>query len=104
MGALIGILVGSLLRTFLPYFTTGLEIVAKENTWKAWPQFQWKYLTMFILSLIGYGVTFLTLPGTFDALLSWEFIASVALAYSGGDVGRQLIKGGAAVVSMVNGR
>lgn len=101
---LVGLLVGAALRTLLPYVSTGLEEVAKAQDWKAWPKFQPSYLAMFALAVIGFGVSFLTVPGAFTGLMAWGFVQAVALAYSGGDIGRQLIKGGAATVRMVRGR
>jgi len=94
----LGLLVGAALRTLLPYIATSLETVAKAESWKAWPPFKPSYLVAFIVAVLAFGVTFVTVPGALQAFVEWQFVASVALAYSGQDISRQIIKVGAVVV------
>lgn len=100
----LGLLVGAALRTLLPYIATSLEIVAKAENWRAWPRFQPSYLVAFIVAVIGFGVTFLTVPGALLAFLAWEFVPSVALGYGGQDIGRQIVKMGQAGIARLRAR
>ncbi len=95
-----GLILGAVLRTLLPYVTTSLECVAQAESWKAWPPFKPSYLVAFLVALAGFGVTFLTVPGALGGFLRWDFVASVALAYTGQDIGRQIVK----VASVLQGR
>ena len=88
---------GCVLRTVLPYITSGLQIVSEEGSWKAWPAFEPKYLASLALALIAYGVILATVPGAISALSSTSFIAATGIGYAGGDLARETIKAGSVV-------
>jgi hypothetical protein len=74
--------------------------VGKAKTWKVWPAFDASYLAALALAVLAFGVAFLTQPGLFGAFRTWPFVASVALAYSGEDLARKILKGVEAVRTM----
>jgi hypothetical protein len=86
------LLVGCAMRFILPYILVGFEAVGRENTWKAWPPWEWRYLTSLVLSLIGYGVMMVVIP---DTVAKWAAMAPVQViifAYAGQDVASRLQK------------
>jgi len=83
---------GCAMRFLLPYVVLVLETIGRENSLKAWPKWEWQYLTSFLLSLIAYGVMLVVAPGT---LVEWAEMAPiqlVILAYAGQDVASRLQK------------
>lgn len=90
---IVGLLaIGCAMRFILPYVLTGLEAVGRENSLSAWPAWEWRYLTSFLLSLIAYGVMMVVIP---DTLAKWAAMAPiqlVILAYAGQDVAHRLVK------------
>jgi len=90
--AVVAIALGCALRTLLPYVMVGLEAIAREQDWKAWPRFEPSYLSAFGLAVIAYAVTLVTVPGAWAQLLDMAFVQIVALAYAGQDLARQVIK------------
>jgi hypothetical protein len=87
----LSLLGGCALRTLLPYIVAGLNKVAKEG-WAAWPRFEARYLSSFILAAIGYTIVLGTVPGVYEKLLTMGYIQIVALAYAGQDLTREAIK------------
>ena len=94
---LIGLLVGTLLRVIVPYLRTGLERVAETGNFVDWPVFDWRYLSLFLLPIVEFGVAFLTVQGLWSAAFSWGFVPAVALAYAGADIGRDVVGAASAV-------
>jgi hypothetical protein len=88
----LGLLIGAALRTFLPYVVAAFEAVRDAESWSAWPPFKPSYLIAFLVACLGFGVAFVTVPGALVGFLSWDFFAAVALAYTGQDIGRQIVK------------
>jgi hypothetical protein len=88
----VGLLVGFALRTFLPYLATGFEAVKDAEDWGAWPPFKPSYLVAFLVLIVAFGVTLLTVPGALAEFLTWTFFTAVAFAYAGQDVARQIVK------------
>ena len=88
----VGLFVGTLLRVFVPYVREGLQAVAQSGTWRAWPVFDWRYLALFLIPLLEFGVAFVTIEGLFRTALAWGFVQAVMLAYSGADFGKELVQ------------
>ena len=99
-GALI---LGCALRTLLPYLTTGLKVVGDSGKWSDWPHFEPAYLSSFALAIILYSVTFLTVPGAWEVVLTTPFVALTGIAYAGQDMIREVIKGVSGVRGLVRG-
>ena len=87
----VGLAVGVALRVLVPYVRSGLESVAESGAFTSWPIFDWRYLALFLLPLIEFGVAFLTVDGLWQAAFSWGFVPAVAMAYSGADIGRDVV-------------
>lgn len=88
----------------IPYLRAAFATVAESGNFNAWPRFDWRYLALFVLPLIEYAVAFLTIPGLWEATLTWEFIPAVALGWAGTGIGKELLQTGAAVYSIVDQR
>lgn len=84
--------VGCAMRFLLPYVLIGFEAVGRENSWTAWPAWEWRYLTSLILSLIGYGVMLVVVPETLTQLTAMAPVQVVILAYAGQDVASRVVK------------
>ena len=95
------LLLGCALRFLLPYVIAGLEAISKEGKWSAWPSFKPHYLSAFGLSVIGYAVPILTVPGTLKTLIEMHPASVVAIAYSGQDLGRRVLKRVISVVKAI---
>lgn len=93
----LGLLLGCAMRTLLPYLVTGLELIAKKNSFSAWPKFEPAYLSAFILAVMGYGVTLAAAPGAWGAVLLMDFVQAVAYAYTGQSLARLVVKTAVAV-------
>lgn len=79
-------------RFLLPYIILGIETVGRENSLKAWPAWEWHYLTSLVLSLIAYGVMMLLNPQALIGLLAMAPVQIVILAYAGQDVASRFQK------------
>lgn len=88
---LIGLVVGAALRVGVPYVRAGLEDVAKTGNFKSWPVFDWRYLALFLLPILEFGMAFLTIDGLWEAQFSWGFVSAVAMAWAGTDIGRDVV-------------
>ena len=97
----LGLLLGCAMRTLLPYVVTGLELIAKENSFAAWPRFEPSYLSAFVLAVLGYGVTLATSPGAWSAVLLMDFVQAVAYAYTGQSLARLVVKAAVAVSTWI---
>jgi len=97
---LVALLVGVLLNIFVPYLRKGLEEVALTGSFKNWPKFDWRYLAMFLIPVLEYGVAFLTIDGLWQQMLTWAWIYAVSLAYAGTDIGKEVTKLGMAVYTI----
>ena len=63
-------------------------------------QFDWRYLAQFLLPVLQFGVAFLTIDGMWDAAMAWQLVPAIALAYTGTDIGKEIVKGGMAIVKI----
>jgi len=86
------LLAGSALRFILPYIVVGLAAVGEKNTWKAWPIWQWKYVTSIILAMLGYGIAVVANPESVAGMLSLTPMTIIGIAYFGQDMASQVIK------------
>jgi len=77
-------------RVLVPYLRAGLEQVAETGSFADWPVFDWRYLALFLLPLIEFGIAFLTVDGLWAAALSWGFVPAFAMAWAGTDIGREM--------------
>lgn len=98
----VGLLVGAVLRYFVPWIVEGLKRVGEREDWLAFPCLSPKYLSSVVIAVVGFVIAFLTVPGLFEAFCSWGFIPAIALSYSGQALGRDLIKGIGGVKSIVS--
>jgi hypothetical protein len=101
MHNLIGLLVGTLLKVFVPYVRTVLEYIASTGRLEIRPKFDWRYLAMVLLPIMEFGVAFLTIPNLWETAMGWEFIVAVGLAYSGTDIGKEISKSASAIYRIV---
>jgi hypothetical protein len=92
-----GLLLGTALRVLVPYVRAGFELVTETGSFADWPTFDWRYLALFAMPVIEFGVAFLTLNGLWNAAQAWEFIPAVSMAYAGADIGREVVGTVAAV-------
>lgn len=99
-----GLLVGTLLLVAIPYLRRAFTTVSETGDFKSWPRFDWRYLAMFVLPVIEYSVAFLTVPGLWEAALTWELIPAIALGWAGTGIGKELIQTGTAVYKIVDQR
>ena len=97
--AVLAIVLGCALRTLLPYVLTGLQKIAESGEWASWPRFEPAYLSAFVLAVMAYALTLITIPGAWGALLAMAFVQVVALAYAGQDLARHVLKAGAAIAA-----
>jgi len=91
-------LVGCAGRFILPYVAAGLQAVGKlpagakwADVVKAWPDWEWKLLTAFILASGVFGGSLL-FPPVRATLVSMSVEALILTGYVGQDLGRQAIK------------
>lgn len=98
--SVLGLLVGTLLKVFVPYVRAVLENIAKTGKFVISPAFDWRYLAMILLPLMEFGVAFLTVQGLWEAAQGWPLIMSISLAYSGTDLGKEFAKGASALYNI----
>ena len=84
--------IGCALRFVIPYVFTGLEAVGRDNSWKSWPPWEWRYLTSFLLSLMAYGLMMLLTPGTLEKFAQMAVLQVILMAYAGQDVASRVVK------------
>lgn len=99
-----GLLLGTVLLVVVPYLRRAFTTVAETGDLKSWPKPDWRYLALFMLPVIEYGVVFLTVPGLWEAALTWEFIPAVALGWAGTGIGKELLQTGNAVYRIIEQR
>jgi|GEM_PF-4029977 len=85
------VVVGLLLRTFVPYFVAAYELIKETNRWVL-PAFEPKYVLPPAATLGLYVLAALTIPGTLNALAGMHPALLIAAVYSGQDIVRQTIK------------
>ena len=88
----VGLLLGVVLRVLVPYVRSGLEKVAESGSFNSWPVFDYRYLALVLLPLLEFAIAFLTVPGLWRAAFGWEFIPSVAMAYVGYDISKEIVQ------------
>lgn len=94
---LVGLFIGTILKVFVPYIRNTLERMADTGELKVMP-FDWRYLAQFLLPVLQFGVAFLTIDGMWETAMGWELIPTIAMAYTGTDIGKEIVKGGMAIV------
>jgi hypothetical protein len=78
-------------RFVIPYLITGLQLVGEANNWRAWPSWEWKLFTAFLLASGTFGGSLL-FPAVRDTLMSMSIEAIILAGYVGQSIGRDLIK------------
>ena len=78
-------------RFVLPYVIAGLQAVGEQNTWKAWPAWEWKLLTAFLLASGVFGGSLL-FPAVRETLMSMSVESVILAGYVGQSIGRDIIK------------
>ena len=78
-------------RFVLPYLAAGFMAVGEANSWAAWPKWEWKLLTAFILAAGVFGGSLL-FPAARATLQSMSVEAIILAGYVGQDLGRQAVK------------
>jgi len=90
--AVVGLwLLGCALRFFVPYILEGFRLVAQENTWKAWPAWEWKLLTAFLTASMVFGLSLIP-EAIRDVWMAMSAEAIILAAYVGEDVTRRAVK------------
>ena len=97
MEAILGILIGALLRVLVPYVRSGLQEVANSGNFTQWPVFDYRYLALVLLPILEYGIAFVTIEGLWTSALSWGMIYAIQLGWSGSDIGKEIVQIGSAV-------
>ena len=92
-----GLLLGTAMMVLIPYVTAALQLVAETGSFEDFPPFDWRYLALFLIPLVGFGVSFLTIEGLWEAAHEWGFIHSVAIGYAGVHLTKEVVVGGAAI-------
>lgn len=91
--ALAGLFTGVTLRVVVPYIRAVLEKIAETGKIKPWPlPFNWRYLALFLLPVLEYGVAFLITEGLWETVLSWSFVVATMTAYAGTALGKEVIQ------------
>lgn len=78
-------------RFVIPYVSAGFMAVGEANDWKAWPAWEWKLLTAFILASGAFLATLLS-PAMRELLITMAPETIILAGYVGQDLGRQVIK------------
>lgn len=104
MYAILGLLLGAALRVIVPYVRSGLQDVAESGNFSGWPRFDFRYLAMFLLPILEYGVAFITIEGLWQGALSWGLIYAVNLGWSGTDIGKEIFQIGQAIGNFFRNR
>ena len=78
-------------RFVLPYVLAGLQAVGEQNTWKAWPAWEWKLLTAFLIAAGFFGIS-LIVPATRTTLVSMSMEAIIMAGYIGLDLSNRSVK------------
>jgi len=81
--------IGSALKYVLPYVIEGLVQVGLG---KAWPRWEWRYLSAFALAVIGFGLPMSITPGFFVQLATMAPIGLIGFAYAGNEMSRVVVK------------
>ena len=97
---MIGLFIGTLVMVLLPYFRTALEAVAESGDIKSWIKPDWRYLALFLLPVLEFGVGFLTVEGLWQQAQTWKFVNGALLGYSGTHLGKELVTGGSAIYTI----
>lgn len=84
MWNLIAIFLGVVLRTQLPYLREAFGRISKTGSWLSWPTYKPSYAAAFIIALLGYGVSLVTVTGSWAYLMRMSFVETTALSYAGG--------------------
>ena len=103
MWGFIGWALGIAVRFIYPYIKVALETVAEANDWSAWPRFEWKYLTLFIIGIIELGIGLLLYDGMIAAVGNWSLFAGFAVGYAGTEMGKIAIDIGIATAKISRG-
>ena len=98
---LFGLLIGTILQVISPWIRASLEAVAESGKWESRLPFDWRYMALFLLPVFEFGVAFVTVEGLWAQAQAWTFVGGSLLAYSGTHLGKELIKGAAAVYKIV---
>jgi hypothetical protein len=92
---------GPALQVIAPYLRMAFEKIAETGKIKPWPlPLDWRYLAMFLLPPLEYGVAFAITPGLPAVVAKWGIIEAIAFAYAGSHLGKEVVMAGAAVVKM----
>lgn len=78
-------------RFVLPYLFAGLQAVGEANSWKAWPAWEWRLFTAFLLASGAFGGS-LIIPAVRQTLVTMTPDAIILAGYVGQDLGRRIIK------------
>jgi len=84
-------LLGCAGRFAIPYLSAGFQAVGDANSWKAWPDWEWKLLTAFILASGVFGGSLL-FENVRLALVAMSPETIVLAGYVGQSIGRDVIK------------
>ena len=90
--AWVGIVAGFAVHIFGGYLIACLQAVGEANDWSAWLKFEPRYLTSFVLLVIGVAIGVMLNPALLEQINAMSFLVAFAYAY-GGQVGaRQVVK------------
>jgi len=83
MVGFIGWFAGTALRNLWPYLRVGMEKVAEENKWSAWPPFELRYLMLFLISAAELGIALLIFDGFYGTVIGWPLATAALAGYAG---------------------
>ena len=88
----VGIIAGFAVHIFGGYLIACLQAVGEANDWGAWLKFEPRYLTSFVLLIVGVAIGVMLNPVLLEQINAMSFLAAFAYAY-GSQVGaRQVVK------------
>jgi len=99
-----GLFIGTALMVLVPYLKESLQGVAETGDWRNFLIFDWRYLALFLLPILGFGVGFLTVEGLWEAAHQWGFVQSVGMAYTGVDLVKEVGKASVAAYAILTQR
>ena len=98
------LVIGIAIVYFLPYIRRGLQDVEAANGWHAWPKFELRYLTGFILAVIALGMSVLMSPPLWAELVALPWWIAIGFASGGTFIGDKARKSGGSVIAKIRHR
>ncbi len=97
-------IIGPGLRVIVPYVRHGLEMVAETGQIADFPRPDWRYLALFLLPALEYGVAFAITEGLVEIVSAWTMTGAILAGYSGASLGNEVVQAAVAMRKLAGRR